>query len=190
MVVMSKYIGFTIIEILVSLAILLSLIAIGIPSLNNFIIYMRVDNEISSMHRMLLLARNSAINNELYVTICPLNNDKKCITDWSEKLSVFNDINKNRSYEPNIGESIIKTKPAIRPNDKLQYGKGRNALIYGPTGHLVIWGGNATFKYCPHNHANKSRGIVVSTSGRVYKTVYNAKRAQDTNRSGRVIICH
>ncbi len=187
---MSKYLGFTLIEILVSLAILLSLITIGIPSLNNFIIYMRVDNEISAMHRMLLLARNSAINNELYVTLCPLNSAKKCTTDWSKKLSVFNDINKNRRYEANIGESIIKTKSAIRPSDKLQYGKGRNALVYGPTGHLVIWGGNATFKYCPKNHADKSRGLVISTSGRVYETVHNTKRAQDTNRSGKVIVCH
>lgn len=187
---MSKYLGFTIIEVLVSLAILLSLITIGIPSLDNFIIHMRVDNEISAMHRMLLLARNSAINNELYVTFCPLDNDNKCTTDWGKKLTVFKDINKNRRYEINIGESIIKIKSAINPNDKLQYGKGRNALVYGPTGHLVIWGGNATFKYCPKSHENKSRGLVISTSGRVYETAYNAKRAQDTNRSGKIIVCY
>ena len=74
---MSKYIGFTIIETLVSLAILLSLIAIGIPNFNSFLINMRVDSEIAVLHRMLLLARNNAINSEVYVTICPLNNQLK-----------------------------------------------------------------------------------------------------------------
>lgn len=186
---MSKYIGFTIIEVLVAMAILLSLIAIGIPSLNDFVIRMRVDNEISLLHRMLLLARNSAINSELYVTICPLNNNAECSVNWQDEISVFSDINRNRTYEPGIGELILKVKPAIKSDDKLQYGKNRNALIYGPTGHLVIWGGNATFKYCPKNHANKSRGIVVSRSGRVYETTYNVKHAQDTNRSGKILVC-
>jgi type IV fimbrial biogenesis protein FimT len=186
---MSKYIGFTIIEAMVAMAVLLTLIAIGIPSLNDFIVRTRVDNEISILHRMLLLARNSAINNELYVTICPLNSKAECSGDWRNEISVFSDINKNRLYEPSKGESILKIKPAIKNDDKLQYGKNRNALIYGPTGHLVIWGGNATFKYCPKNHADKSRGIVVSTSGRVYETIYNDKHSQDTNRSGKVLIC-
>ena len=186
---MSKYIGFTIIEALVSLAILLSLFAIGVPNFNNFLINMRVDNEITLLHRMLLLARNSAINSELYVTICPLNNQLKCNSNWQSEVSVFSDINKNRIYEPNIGDFIIQIKPAIQSGDKLQYGKGRNALIYGPTGRLVIWGGNATFKYCPKNHDDKSRGIVVSVSGRVYETIHSEKHMQDINRSGKKLIC-
>jgi len=186
---MSKYIGFTLIEILVSLAILLSVLAIGVPSLNNFIVSMRVDNEISLLHRMLLLARNSAINNELYVTICPLNDSNICTDNWQGQLSVFSDINKNRVYEANNDELLLKVKPAIKNNDKLQYGQRRNALIYGPTGHLVIWGGNATFKYCPENHTDKSRGLVVSTSGRVYETTYNKRYEQDTNRSGKKLVC-
>jgi type IV fimbrial biogenesis protein FimT len=189
MVAMSKYIGFTLIEILVSLAILLSVLAIGVPSLNNFIVSMRVDNEISLLHRMLLFARNSAINNELYVTICPLNDSNICTDNWQGQLSVFSDINKNRVYEANNDELLLKVKPAIKNNDKLQYGQRRNALIYGPTGHLVIWGGNATFKYCPENHTDKSRGLVVSTSGRVYETTYNNRYEQDTNRSGGKLVC-
>jgi type IV fimbrial biogenesis protein FimT len=102
---------------------------------------------------------------------------------------VFSDINKNRVYEANNDELLLKVKPAIKNNDKLQYGQRRNALIYGPTGHLVIWGGNATFKYCPENHTDKSRGLVVSTSGRVYETTYNKRYEQDTNRSGKKLVC-
>ena len=74
---MSKYIGFTLIEILVSLAILLSVLAIGIPSLNNFIVSMRVDNEIYQIRRLILLSRNSAINASTKVTLCPLDEENK-----------------------------------------------------------------------------------------------------------------
>ena len=90
---------------------------------------MRVDNEISLLHRMLLLARNSAINNELYVTICPLNDSNICTDNWQGQLSVFSDINKNRVYEANNDELLLKVKPAIKNNDKLQYGQRRNALL-------------------------------------------------------------
>ena len=181
--------GFSLIETMITVAILISIITIAIPSLANLTIRMRVDNEISLLHRMLLLARNSAINNEQYVTVCPLNDDERCTQDWQGEISVFSDLNKNRRYEPDNGDTILKVKAPIKNDDKLQYGKKRNALIYGPTGHLVIWGGNATFKYCPKDHSGKSRGIVVSTSGRAYKTVYNKKQAQDTNRSGQGLIC-
>jgi type IV fimbrial biogenesis protein FimT len=181
--------GFSLIETMITVAILISIITIAIPSLANLTIRMRVDNEISLLHRMLLLARNSAINNEQYVTVCPLNDDERCTQDWQGEISVFSDLNKNRRYEPDNGDTILTVKTPIKNDDKLQYGKKRNALIYGPTGHLVIWGGNATFKYCPKDHSDKSRGIVVSTSGRAYKTVYNKKQAQDTNRSGQGLIC-
>ncbi len=186
---MSKYIGFTIIELLVSIAILSSLVSIGVPSINEFLVRMRVDSEISLLHRMLLLARNNAVNNELYVTLCPLTSQLKCSSNWQGEVSVFSDINKNRIYEPNAGDFLIKTKPAIPDGDKLQYGKNRIALIYGPTGRLAIWGGNATFKYCPENHDDKSRGLVVSVSGRVYQTAYDDKYSQDTNRSGKTLLC-
>ncbi|MEW6991287.1 GspH/FimT family pseudopilin [Colwelliaceae bacterium 6441] len=185
---MIKTNGFTLIEVLVALAILTSLIAIGIPSLIDFTVKIKVDNEISHLYRLLLTARNYAINTGKPTTLCPLGDTNQCSDDWSKSLYVFTDPNDNKLFEPNNNEQVIMMKAAIPQQDKLQYGKNRIGVTYTSTGHLSGWGQNGTFKYCPKSHANKSRGIIVATSGRVYKS-YQSSTGKEKNRSGTVIIC-
>lgn len=186
---MTRYTGFTIIELLVVIAILLSLTSIGIPSLNTFIINSRVDSEINQLHRLLLVSRNAAINNNTKVTLCPLDEKFKCINTWSNELSVFTDTNNNKIFEPLLNEKLISQKNAIKKGDSLQYGKTRIGLTYDATGHLSGWGQNATFSYCPKDHHDKSRGIVVATSGRSYVSASNKKDTANIRRSGKKISC-
>ena len=182
--------GFTIIEILVSLAILLSLIAIGTPLLNNFIVETRVDNEIFTLHRLLLVARNTALTHNSNVTLCPLNSQGFCTNSWHKELSVFTDANNNKIYEPALNETIVAVKNAIKVGDKLQYGKTRVGLTYAATGHLSGWGQNATFSYCPKGYDDKNRGIIVAMSGRSYISSANKKNTGNIRRTGSKIVCH
>lgn len=186
---MSKYNGFTIIETMVALAIMLSLITIGIPSLNNFIVYTRVDNEILILHRLILITRNTALTNNTKVTLCPLNSQGQCENLWHKELSVFTDTNNNKIYEPSLNEQLIVQKPAIKAGDKLQYGKTRISLTYAATGHLAGWGQNATFSYCPEYHNDKNRGIVVARSGRAYVSASNKTNSKNIRRTGTKIEC-
>jgi prepilin-type N-terminal cleavage/methylation domain-containing protein len=182
--------GFTLIETLITLAILISLTAIAIPSFANFTVRIRVDNEISSLHRLLLLARSHAVNQERFVTLCPLNLSGQCTSNWHEQLSVFYDDDKNKIFDNASEEKLIQIKLAIKRGDKLQYAQGRTALIYAPSGRLAVWGGNGTFRYCPKGHPNKSRGIVISGAGRFYLTTDQNFNGIDENRSGREISCN
>lgn len=186
---MNKTKGFTLLELLTSLTILMILITIGMPALANFTIKLRVDREISTLHKMLAFTKNTAINSNTFITICPLNNANVCTTDWHLTLTVFSDHNKNKEFEPLKQEAILLVKQPIEVNDKLQYGKNRTALVFGPTGHLAIWGGNATFKYCPLGNEDKNRGIIVSRAGRAYKTTVLKDDGLDRNRSGKLITC-
>ena len=186
---LKKSTGFTLVETLITLAILISLTAIAVPSFANFTVKIRVDNEISALHRLLLLARGHAVNHERFVTICPLSTSGVCTSNWHEKLSVFYDDDKNKQLNTSSDEVLIKMKLAIKSGDKLQYAQGRTALIYAPSGRLAVWGGNGTFRYCPKNHPNKSRGIVISGAGRFYLTTDQNRNGVDENRSGREISC-
>mgnify|MGYP000380327780 CR=1 FL=1 len=64
--------GFTITELLIGIFIIGILTAVAVPSLGSFMLQSRVDNEISELQRLLLTARNSAVNSGKNVTVCPL----------------------------------------------------------------------------------------------------------------------
>ena len=174
---------------MVALAIMLILLSIGVPNLNNFIVYIRVNNEIFTLHRLILITRNSALSNNTNVTLCPLNSQGKCQNLWHQELSVFTDINNNKVYEPTLNEQLVAQKSAIKTGDKLQYGKTRIGLTYAPTGHLSGWGQNATFSYCPEHHNDKNRGIVVRNSGRAYVSAANKTNGKHVRRTGAKIKC-
>lgn len=178
--------AFTLIELIVSISITSILAAIAIPNFSEFIVQLRVDNEISSLHRMLLITRNSAINSGQKAIICPLDDTQQCTTQWQNELSVFIDVNDNKKFDAN--ENIISIRAEINTNDKLVYGKGRNKITFKPTGQLSGLA-NGTFRYCPLMYENYSRGIVVARSGRVYQSSDIDNDGIDENRGNKEINC-
>lgn len=187
---MPKCKGFTFVELLVSVTLIVILSALAIPSFIDFIVRMRVDNEISTLYRLLSIARNTAINSGQRVTVCPLNLSNNCSTKWHEELTVFIDLNANNRFDASNNETILKVKSATKVGDKLEYGLNRNRVVYAPTGRTTGWGSNGTFKYCPKDHENKSRGIIVATSGRVYASADNDNDGKDENRNNKEIACN
>lgn len=179
--------GFTLFELLVTVAILGIVTAIAMPSLSEFVVKMRVDGEISQLQRMLLTARNGAISNEQSVTVCPLNASNVCQNDWKGEITVFTDIDNDGIFEAANNEERIKVKEANTTNDTLTFSYAR--VTYAPDGFL---GGiyNATFKYCPESFSDLSRGIIISkVSGRIYTSFDSNNDGKEENRSGDVITC-
>ena len=187
MVEMNESKGFTLLELLTSISILMILVTLGLPALENFTVKMRVDREISQLYRMLLMTRNTAINSGQKTIICPLDNNSQCTTQWQNKLSIFIDINNNKILDNN--EKVISIRSAINSGDKLVYGIGRTKITFKPTGHLSGLA-NGTFRYCPKNHQDKTRGIVVARSGRVYQSSDTDNDGIDENRGNTEINCN
>tara|TARA_B110000091_G_scaffold205773_1_gene241836 strand:+ start:27 stop:626 length:600 start_codon:yes stop_codon:yes gene_type:complete len=186
---MQKPKGFTLVELMVSCAILSILIVLIVPNFNEFIIKTRVDSQISQLHRLLLITRNSAINYNQNVTLCPLNKHLECTVNWQDELSVFIDFNDNGVLNPESNEKVIKVKAAVKYGDQLQYGLKRNKIKFAATGRTTGWGSNGTFKLCPQRKRQFSRAIIVATSGRFYLSSDIDNDGKDENRRGAEIIC-
>lgn len=180
--------GMTLIELMVSIGVTSILINIALPSFNDFIVQLRVDNEISRLARLLLAARNHAINTQDNVIICPLKANGVCSVNWHDELSVFVDTNNNQKFDSANNELLLATKSPINSGDSLKYAKNRNRITYQATGHLFGLS-NGTLKYCPKGYEEKSRGIVIARSGRFYATTDNNNDGQDETRSHQKIVC-
>jgi type IV fimbrial biogenesis protein FimT len=158
--------GFTIIELMVTIAIAGILAAIAMPNLNDFLVRMRVDNEVSEMHRLLLTARNSAISTGLNTTVCPLDSTQTCTGNWGGTVSVFTNTTPATNNIMGGTDILIKIKEAVKTNDILKLSNA-GSIIYSPSGRTLT--GNANkLTYCPYEYLDESNGIDISTSGRTY----------------------
>lgn len=180
--------GFTLIELLITTSILAILISVAHQNLANFVIDFRVNNEITKLHRLLLVARNFSINHQQNVTLCPLNEQLECDTQWQNPISIFIDRNNNNCLDQQSDETIIQFKNKIKSGDLLLYGKNRKKIIYKPTGQLSGLS-NGTFRYCPFEHYDMAKGIVVARSGRVYISTDVDSDGKDENRSRQELSC-
>lgn len=177
--------GFTLVELLVSLTILAVLTAIALPNMNEYLIKTRVDNEISALHRLLLTARNTAVNSGKNVTICPLSVFNVCTDNWEDEISVFTNTTNNTTFT-SASEQIIKVKAKLSTGDSLKFNQA--SIVYSATGALV-GGVNSEFIYCPAEDTDLARGINISLSGRIYASQDTDDDGKDEDRTGSEFSC-
>ncbi|RPA63882.1 prepilin-type N-terminal cleavage/methylation domain-containing protein [Shewanella frigidimarina] len=147
--------GFTLIEVMVTVAIAAIVIVVAVPSLNSLYESVRAKNNTDKIHSILVLARNQAINYGTIVNICSLQTATSCKsgTDWSKGIRVF--------VEGNGVTTELKVIDSFDDKDKV---KGPSkAISFSSDG--ISTGGD--FIYCPNGKADESKSISVSSSGRV-----------------------
>jgi prepilin-type N-terminal cleavage/methylation domain-containing protein len=163
--------GFTLVELMVSIAVVAILSAIALPSMSDFLVRMRVDNEIIEVQRLLLTARNAAINSGQNSQLCPLKANDTCdlTTNWTGRIGVVS------------ADGLIKEKSPIKAGDSLIFAFSN--VTYNPAGQLGFFNGNSsTFSYCPKGHPDYSRAVVVTISGRSSLSADNNGDGKDQDR--------
>lgn len=188
-ITVSKTSGFSLLELMVGISLIGILLAIGVPALSEFTIKSRVDSEVSELRRLVLTARNTAVNTGQYVTICPLDGSKCQTTNWQNELSAFtnnvNDLDDAKEYTA-ASESLVKTKAATSSGDKLQSTQGQ--IVFSPTG-LLASPGPVRLTFCPQSRSDLSRAVIINVSGGSYATADTDGDGKDEDRDGNVISC-
>ena len=150
--------GFTLIELMVTLAVAVILMAIGVPGMQSLMEGSRVRAATNSMLSDLLYARAQAVNLGLQVTLCPLNVSSTCVDDWNLGMSMFVDANSNQKLD--AGELKIKIASPFASSDTVKFNNG-SWLSFTPDG---ITNKNGTFSYCTSTHSPMA--VTLSQSGR------------------------
>ena len=65
--------GFTLIELILTLAVLAVLVGVAAPSFNNMLIANRMAGSVNQLHGLLKFARSEAVNRKTRITVCAAN---------------------------------------------------------------------------------------------------------------------
>jgi type IV fimbrial biogenesis protein FimT len=173
----NNYRGFTLIELMITLAIAAILLTVGVPSFNEVIKNSRMATSTNKFITAANLARSEAIKRSVRVTVCKSNNGTACTNanNWDQGWIVFTDENNNAAYN-SATETLLRVASGLGNNLTLTGNANvANYLSYTASGQSQLIGGAfqaGTFSLCdgvaPAD--NDGRNMVLSRTGRLSLT--------------------
>ena len=161
-----KQTGFTLIELMVTLAVVAIVAGIAAPSFSD----MMQDNRLITSSNELLggiaLTRSEAIKRGERVVICQSSNSTSCggnSSNWHQGWIVFVDENTNGSVD-DASTDIISVHQAL--NDSITLSMNNNALSYDGDGLAVNLTNEVFFTFCDDRGDANRRGLGISITGR------------------------
>lgn len=154
--------GYSLYELLITLAIAAVVIGIGVPSLGDGLARSRQRVEINALFHALHLARKQSLMVRRAVSLCPSSSGSQCQpgTDWSMGWIMF--INADRDWPPRVDENeAIIQRHQVDPRIRL------TANRHGFTSRGIRQRAtNGTFVACDRVKRVVPRALVVSYTGR------------------------
>lgn len=170
--------GLTLLELLVTVAIIAIFLGYAIPSYQDVTVQDRMAAEIDDLTGAVQLARSAAVKQGIEVTICasadPTANPPACVSgssDWSGGWIVFTDIANNKTFSSSSGDVLLQTHAGLKGNDVLTGTAGTQGAFAGALAALTFnrMGGTSDFGALTLNDAknklSRRRCSVVSLAG-------------------------
>ncbi len=155
--------GFTIVELMVTLAIAAILLAVAVPSFTSFVQKRGISQKTLQVRNALELARGLALSQRQVWTVCTVDAANSCVSSAGLRLLVFRDDNDNNDFD--AGEvlqqevdinSIALEMSASFGRPYIRFARNGEALELG---NLEVCSTNQTIDY--------GRQVIVFRSGRI-----------------------
>jgi type IV fimbrial biogenesis protein FimT len=163
--------GFTLVELLVTTAVIAVLLGVAMPKMTGFIKSIQLSSASNDLLAGLLLARSEAIKRNSRVVICKSADGAFCASsgNWEQGWIVFHDTNNNGKRES--GEPILRREQALAASLRLTGNLNvAHYVSYSASGATKLVSGGfqaGTLTICQHSAgAGEARQIVLSTAGR------------------------
>lgn len=167
----SRCAGFTLIELVLVVALLVLLQTLAGPSLASMANSMRLTTATNSLFSSLILARSEAIKRNSRVVVCKSATGNACTTTggWERGWIVFHDVNNNAVLD--LGEAVLSRVQALPQAIRLTgNGPVSNYVSYTSMGTTSYPSGAfqaGTLTVCPESKIRVSaREIKISSAGR------------------------
>ncbi len=155
--------GFTLLEATISLAAVLVVLSLGLPTFGRLFDRQRELATTNALLAHLALARSWAVARGHPVALCPSKTPGRCAPDidWSGNWMIYADPDGDR--QPNRRDDILTEAAAPgQPRLRVLSSSGRSQLRYLPDGRAA--GSNLSFSVCRHNAMTAE--VIVSATGR------------------------
>ncbi len=153
--------GFTLIELILAIALLAVLLTLALPAMSGFTQQQRVISASNHLMTHLQLARNEAVTRNSYVTACPSPDQLSCQGNrWDLGWIIFHD--PDRTSQPESPAQILRV---VQPDERLlMHSGGRLFVRFQPNGGA--YGSNLTVRICDPQQLAEPRSVIVSNPGR------------------------
>lgn len=164
--------GFTIIELMIALALAGVFITMGVPAFSNLMERNQLTTGINKFVSSLSLARSEAIKRNQRITICASSDGEQCSdVGFENGWLVYVDSNQNNNRES--GEELIWVGSQYGANFTLRGSSGYSDTIsYLPSGRIAT-NLNGNIRLCKENDVSKARMLNLITTGRVQLANHN-----------------
>ncbi len=165
--------GFTLVELMVALAMVAILSAVAVPSFNSMLLRSGVRSASSDFGTDLNVARAEAIRVGGRVSLCPRDTPTAlaCGTDWRNGWLVFREDGTAGIGVFGGADRLLREHGAIHPDLTLARTAGLGALTFTASGALQPNGGVSTARFELRAYGEKGRNLEVSVIGRLTTTV-------------------
>jgi len=167
--------GMSIIEVMLTVAILGVLAAMATPSFTTVIKNSRIRTQASDLMVNLAVGRAESAKRNVRVTLCPSNtytatppscNTGTLTTNWAQGYIVFADVNQNGTFNSGTDELIAVGEALSGGNTLVSAGLTANQLQFRASGNSNVTAAGGTFKLCDDRAGNFGRLITVTVTGR------------------------
>ncbi|HSI52915.1 MAG: GspH/FimT family pseudopilin [Ramlibacter sp.] len=163
--------GFTLVELLIVMAVAAVLMGSAAPSLTNFVKSIQLSSASNDLLAGLLMARSEAAKRNGRAAICKSANGLTCAPSggWQQGWIVFHDANSNGVRD--TGEAIIQRQEPLSADMRVTGNLNVARYVsYAPSGLTKLAGGGfqaGTLTLCRHSlDGGEARQIILSSSGR------------------------